>query len=149
MTDIRFYHMERQSLEQVLPSLLTKALEQGKRIVVKGRDEKDIERINEYLWTYNPDTFLPHGSKKDGHPASQPVWLTTEEENPNAADVLILVQGAQSETIADYALCCEMLDGNDKDSVASARDRWKTYKNGGHSVTYWQQGAKGWEKKEG
>ena len=149
MTDIRFYHMERQGLEQVLPALLVKALEQGKRVVVKTRDENETERLNEYLWTYNPDSFLPHGTKRDGHPAQQPVWLTSVDENPNAADVLILTQGAQSPVVADFALCCELLDGHDQDSVTGARTRWKTYKDSGHSVTYWQQGAKGWEKKEG
>lgn len=148
MTDIRFYHLERQSLEQALPALLAKALEQARRVVVKAPDEADIEALDTQLWTYDPASFLPHGSARDGEAARQPVWLTTEDENPNNANVLILVRGAQSAMLADFSLCCEMLDGRDESAVAQARARWKTYSEAGHSVTYWQQGEKGWEKKE-
>jgi DNA polymerase III subunit chi len=147
MTEIRFYHLERQGLEQVLPSILAKALERGSRVIVKTADEKEAERLNEFLWTYNPDSFLPHGTKKDGFTDQQPVILTSADENPNGADVLILTQGTQSAMQGDFKLCCEMLDGRNENEVAGARARWKTYKDAGFEVTYWQQGDKGWEKK--
>ena len=149
MTEIRFYHLEHQSLDQVLPALLTKALEQGKRVVIKAINEKEVERLNDHLWTYHPDSFMPHGSKKDGYETDQPVWLTTSDENPNGASVLILTQGTESNMHSAYSLCCEMLDGHDTETVTQARTRWQTYKDSGHTVTYWQQGDKGWEKKTG
>ncbi len=148
MADIRFYHLQRQSEEQVLPVLLAKALEGGHRVVVKTSDDKESERLNEHLWTYRPDSFLPHGSKKDGTPELQPVWITADEENPNSADVLILTQTAETEMTGGFALCCEMLDGRNDDAVKAARTRWKAYKESGHSVTYWQQSERGaWEEK--
>lgn len=136
-------------MEQVLPGLISKALENGHRVLVKTTDAKQTERLNEYLWTYNPDSFLPHGSDKDAHPAQQPVFLTASNENPNNADVLILTSGAQSDDHKNFKLCCEMLDGRNEEAVAGARDRWKKYKDEGFTVTYWQQGDKGWEKKSG
>ncbi len=147
MTEVRFYHMERQGLEQVLPGLLMKALENGHRIIVKLRDEKEAERLSEHLWIFRPDIFLPHGTKKDGHAAHQPVWITSEDGNPNGADLLILAQGAQTPSLEGFKLCCEMLDGKNEDETSSARARWKIYKESGLSLTYWQQGEKSWEKK--
>ena len=147
MSDIRFYHLERQSLDQALPALLSKALKNGHRIVVKIPDEREIQRLNDYLWTWRPDSFLPHGSAKDGFGEDQPVWLTSGEDNPNGADVLILTHGTTSESLADYALCCEMLDGRNDEAISAARQRWSAYKEDGHQVTYWQQTEKGWEKK--
>ena len=149
MSEVRFYHLEQQSLEQVLPALLSKALENGHRILVKTPDDHMAERLNDYLWTYNPNSFLPHGSKKDGHAELQPIWLTSEDENPNDADVLILTGGAASENMNDYQLCCELFDGRNEAAVTEARTRWKTYQEAGHDITYWQQGDKGWEKKSG
>ena len=146
-TEIRFYHLERQTLDEVLPSLLSKALESGKRIVVKAANDKEVERLNDHLWVYNPNSFIPHGSQKNGEAERQPVWLTSIDENPNSADVLILCQGTNSAIMKNFALCCEMLDGRDADAASSARARWKQYKDDGFTVTYWQQGAKGWEKK--
>jgi DNA polymerase-3 subunit chi len=147
MTEIRFYHMERQGIEQVLPSLLMKALENGHRILVKAPDEPEAERLNEILWTFRPDIFLPHGTKKDGHSDRQPIFLTSTNDNPNNADVLILTGGTESDSIADFKLCCELLDGRDGEQIEQARARWKKYKDEGHTLTYWQQGEKSWEKK--
>jgi len=151
MTEIRFYHMERSSLEQTLPMLLQKASQQGHKIIVKTASEQATEALNAHLWTYNPDSFLPHGSSNDtkkDHISNQPIWLTDQDENPNKADLLILTQNTTSENMADYKLCCEMLNGTDQDAVQSARNRWKNYKEQGFEVTYWQQSPNGgWEQK--
>jgi DNA polymerase-3 subunit chi len=147
MTDVRFYHMERQSLEQVLPALLAKALENGHRILIKTANEAEAERLAEYLWTYRPEVFMPHGTKKDGHDSEQPIYLTAGNDNPNGADVLILTNGTTADDISNFKLCCEMLDGRDPEQVGNARERWKSYKDSGHALTYWQQGEKSWEKK--
>ena len=148
MTEIRFYHLQTQSQIQALPLLLSKAVERGMRVVLKLRDEGQVEQLNDILWTFAPDSFLPHGSKKDGNADRQPVWLTAADENPNSASVLFLGQGAESEIQKDFTLCCEMLDGQDEAAISSARQRWKIYKEQGFDVTYWQQNPRGgWEQK--
>lgn len=147
MTDVNFYHLQRSSLEQTLPKLLEKVLQAGKRAVVMARSEERVEALNTLLWTYDPNSFLAHGSKNDGNPAHQPVWLTTEDENPNGASVLLLTDGAVSARLGDYERCLEVFDGRDTERVAEARERWTGYKSAGHAVTYWQQGERGWEKK--
>jgi DNA polymerase-3 subunit chi len=115
-------------------------------VVVAGSTER-VEQLNSHLWTYDPASFLPHGSAKDGNAAEQPIWLTAQDENPNGADLLILTDGAASDRVAGFALCCELFDGNDSDAVQAARGRWKAYKEAGHAVTYWKQGERGgWEK---
>lgn len=147
MTDVNFYHLQRSSLEQTLPKLLEKVLQAGKRAVVMARSEERVEALNALLWTYDPNSFLPHGSKADGHAPEQPVWLTTQDENPNGAAVLVLTDGAASARLADYERCLDVFDGRDAGRVADARERWTGYKEAGHAVTYWQQGERGWEKK--
>lgn len=148
MSEVRFYHLERQSQMQVLPLLLSKALERGHRIVVKMDNVATVEQMNDHLWTYNPNVFLPHGSAKNGNAALQPIYLTDQDENPNDADVLILCSGARSEMQGDFTLCCEMLNGHDAEDVSAARARWKEYKKREFDVTYWQQNERGgWDKK--
>ena len=149
MTEIRFYHLQRTTLEGALPPMLEKTLDRGQRAVVLAGSEERVERLNDHLWTYNERSFLPHGSARDGHAAMQPVWLTTADENPNGARVLFLTEGAVSEKVADFELCVELFDGNDPIAVEAARQRWKDYRDAGHQLTYWQQGAAGWEKKAG
>lgn len=147
MTEIRFYHLERSPLEQVLPKMLLTSLQRGWRAVVIARSDERVEALNALLWVYDKDGFLPHGTKRENHADKQPVWLTTEEENPNGAHVAFLVDGSEIADPANFKLCCEMFDGRDDEAVQRARGHWKTWKEAGHEVTYWQQTDKGWEKK--
>lgn len=147
MTDISFYHLQKWPLEAALPKLLEKVSDTGMRAVVVTGSKERVEFISSRLWTFRPDSWLPHGSAADGRPADQPIWLTADDENPNGSDVLILTDGATSAQIASFARVLEMFDGNDPEAVQSARDRWKTYKADGHAVTYWRQTDRGgWEK---
>ena len=94
MAQVDFYHLQNQTLENVLPRLLEKAYSTGKKIVVKIGNEERVEFINSTLWTYNDQSFLPHGSKKDGFGEEQPIWLTAGNDVPNGAEFLFLVDGA-------------------------------------------------------
>ena len=145
MTEIRFYHLTRKTLEQVLPELLEKTLERGLRAVVMTGSAERAEYLTQMLWTYDPNKFLPHGNAKDGNAGLQPIWLTAEDERPNGAEVLFLTDGAISWRLNDYARVCYIFDGTDPDALASARQRWSVDKAAGHELSYWQQTDKGWE----
>lgn len=149
MSEIRFYHLTTQSLEQALPAILSKALSGGRRAVLRLANDNEVRHFNEHLWVYNPDSFIPHGSKEDGHEGAQPIYLTAKAENPNGADMLVLCnQQAVPENIEDFSLCCDFINGQDGESVEAGRARWKAYKEAGHNLTYWQQNdAGGWEQK--
>lgn len=144
MTEIRFYHLTRKTLEQALPELLEKTLLNGWRAVVMAGSAERVEAITQQLWTYRPEGFLPHGNAKDGNAQAQPIWLTPLDERPNNAEVLFLTDGANSSLLPEYKRVCELFDGNDESAVAEARARWKQYKSEGHDISYWQQGEKGW-----
>ena len=144
MTEIRFYHLTRKTLEQALPELLEKTVERGWRAVVMAGSPERAEALTQHLWTYNPNSFLPHGNAKDGHAEAQPVWLTAEDERPNNPSILFLTDGAESARLGEYERVCEVFDGNDDETVAAARRRWAAYKSSGHDLSYWQQGERGW-----
>lgn len=145
-TEVRFYHMERSDLLQCLPALLSKALAGGRRVHIKA-PAAQIKKLDEHLWVFDPDAFLPHGLADGPHGASQPICVSAQDENVNSADMLILTHGQESAQIGQYALCCTMIDGRDDQAVAAARTQWKIYKEQGFALTYWQQTTQGWEKK--
>jgi len=148
MSEIRFYHLQRASLEDTLPVILERAYGRGERTLVMAGSLERVEALSAHLWTYKPDSFLPHGTAKDGTAAEQPIYLTAEPENPNAAKLLILCDGAERADCGEFPLVCEMFDGNDDMAVAAARERWKAYKDAGHKLVYFQQSAAGkWEEK--
>jgi DNA polymerase-3 subunit chi len=143
-----FYHLDRQPLERVLPSLIEKSLERGWRVVVQAVSEERLEALDTVLWTYKDDSFLPHGRSKDGSPERQPVYLTTGDDNPNGAKVRFLVEGTEAKCASDYVRLVYLFDGHDPAALEAARRQWQTSKDAGYAVTYWQQNETGrWEKK--
>src|SRR5215470_14552801 len=117
MTEVLFYHLEHQPLERVLPNLVERTLERGWRAVVQAGSEERVEALDTLLWTYREDSFLPHGTRRDGSPEAQPVFLTTGEDNPNGATVRFLVDGAQAADVAAYERVVYLFDGRDGNAV--------------------------------
>ena len=147
MAEIGFYHLRSMPLERALPSILERGVAAGHRIVVIAGSSERVEHLNDLLWTYNDASFLPHGSARDGNAERQPIWLTASDENPNAATMLVLVDGAGSSRLDGYARCCDIFDGNDEAAVAAARRRWQDAKAAGHQLVYWEQTEGKWEKR--
>jgi DNA polymerase III subunit chi len=104
--------------------------------------------LNAILWTFSEESWLPHGSARDGEAALQPIWLTDGEENPNNATVLVLCDGARPTSLDGWDRCLDLFDGNDENAVLAARERWKTWKAEGHQLVYYQQTERGgWDEK--
>src|SRR4029453_13388342 len=138
-TEVYFYHLERGTLDDVLPNLLERSLKRGWRAAVQAASEERVEALDTLLWTYAEESFLPHGTKRDGNDAAQPVYLTIEDANPNGATVRFLVDGAEAAEHAGYARIVYLFDGHDGAAVSRAREQWKAAKAAGCEVTYWQQ----------
>lgn len=148
MTPVYFYHLERQPLEKVLPRLLATSLERGWRVVVQAGSEERAEALAALLWTYDDESFLPHGTKQDGSPDLQPIWLTAEDENPNAANIRFYVDGAPVNNIDGLTRAVILFDGQDGEAVERARDGWRRFKGEGREVSYWQQDEQGrWQNR--
>jgi DNA polymerase-3 subunit chi len=149
MTEILFYHLQRHPLERVLPALVEKSLERGWRVVVQAASEERIEALDAHLWIFRDDSFLPHGTWREPEAAEQPVLLTVHDGNPNGAAVRFLLDGAPVPADAgDYERIVLLIDGNDPDAVAAARERWSEGRAKGFEVTYWQADENGrWQRK--
>jgi DNA polymerase-3 subunit chi len=148
MTEVLFYQLERQPLDQVLPGLLEKTLERGWRAVVQAGGAERLEALDGLLWTYREESFLPHGTASDGSSDRQPIFLTAGEDNPNGASIRFFVDGAECGELGGYVRVVYLFDGRDQDALQQARRQWKTVKAAGHDCTYWQQNDRGrWEKK--
>lgn len=149
MKEIRFYHMTQSPLEKTLPDLLAKTLGRGWRAVVVLENRGAIDEISSLIWGYRPHAFLAHSVKGDGMEKESPLYLSTEIENPNSANVLFLCNGTILGGEGDYDLVCDLFDGRFDDTKAAARERYVAYREKGYSLTYWQQTETGWTNQNG
>ena len=148
MTETRFYHLERRRVDEALPTLLEHALDEGRRVLVRASSDEMVAALNERLWTYDDASFLPHGAAGDGDPMTQPVFLTTELENANAATMLVRLSGAETGDAEDaFDLVVILFDGRDETVLAQARGEWRRLKDQGRAISYWRESDEGgWER---
>ena len=146
--EVYFYHLERRTLDDVLPTLLELSLKRGWRAAVQAASEERVAALDTLLWTYRDEGFLPHGTARDGRASSQPIYLTADEDNPNEAQVRFLVDGATLADPSPYLRVAYVFDGRDQGAVDQARQAWQDAKLRGDAVSYWQQDPSGrWQEK--
>ncbi|HEX4158120.1 MAG TPA: DNA polymerase III subunit chi [Rhizomicrobium sp.] len=151
MSEVLFYHLERQSLDEVLPGLVERTLARGWRALIRADSAERAQAIDNLLWTWSEESFLPHAQAGDGDPAKQPVLIAVEDVNPGRADVLFLVGGMAPRSwdgeATEFKRIVVLFDGRDASALSGARTAWSAARQSGHDATYWRQSAGGrWEK---
>ncbi len=147
MAEIGFYHLTRTSADQALPLLLGRTLATGQRAVIRCASEDRVTALDTALWLCPEPDWLPHGTKATGDADLQPIWITTEDDAPNGAKFLFLLDNTSSEKLETYTRVFDLFDGTDENAVTAARLRYTTARTAGHPLTYHQQGPRGWERR--
>lgn len=121
----------------------------GWRVVVRGRDEKMLDRLDEQLWVFPKESFLPHGRAGGPRDADQPVLLTTAADRPNGAECVVSVDGADfgDDELSDLPRVCVVFDGKNPAAVKTAREQWRRITGAGHVAKYWSQDSGSWQLK--
>ena len=149
MPEIRFYHTQYKTAQEVLPDLLLKALSRQMRVVCKLADTATCQDYDDYLWQFSKNHFLPHGLATDSDAALQPVLLTDTDTALNLAKTMMVLDNAALPSATDYDLICLIFDGRNPMHVQHARGQWALLKDQANIIlTYWQQQENGqWQSK--
>lgn len=141
MAEVYFYHLTTAPLERTVPDLVEKTLARGWKAVLRIGSSGTLEAVDWLLWTFRQDAFLPHGTSGMPYPDRQPIYLTSGDEVPNGADILMLIDRARAEPaeMARFSRTCLIFDGNDPEALAFARDDWRRVADAGLAAVYWAQ----------
>lgn len=147
---VMFYHLTASGMEETARNLLTRSLQAGWRVMLRGTDVARLQRLDGMLWQGPDDSFLPHGLEGGPHDARQPVLLGTGAIG-NEAQALMAVDGAAVavEEATGLERVFILFDGRDLAAVAAARVQWKSLTDAGLAAQYWSEESGRWEKKAG
>lgn len=148
MGAVYFYHLTDTPLDQTLPMLVGKARGAGWRVLVRGRGEAMLKRLDDRLWAGQPTSFLPHGFAGGPHDARQPVLLGMDTPAVGF-DCVMSVDGAAitADEVGAAQRCCILFDGYDEAALNHARGQWKMLANADVQAQYWAQVDGSWVKK--
>jgi DNA polymerase-3 subunit chi len=137
---VDFYHLAASPLERVLPSICEKVLGNGERLLIVG-EEPLLAQLDEQLWSYSPEAFLPHGRSDKVSPETQPILLSPSVEVLNGATNIALADGIWRDEALAFARTFYFFDSA---HLETARASWRTLKAGGEAeLRYWKQSETG------
>lgn len=141
---VDFYHLTVQPLDRVLPRIAERVVEGGGRLLVVADGAEQRAAIDRLLWTYAPESFLPH-AQSGGGDAAQPILIAAEATAANAARNIVLADGIWREEALGFDRAFHFFDA---ERIAEARGAWKALaERAGIERRYWKQNDAGrWEQ---
>ena len=133
---VDFYHLTASPLERVLPTIAEKVLAAGNRLLIVA-EEPLLAALDRLLWTYAPDSFLPHGQAGGAAAEAQTVLLSAEPVAANRATNIALADGRWREEALRFERAFYFFDAAHLDDARSA---WRSLKGAeGVEPRYWKQ----------
>lgn len=134
---VDFYHLVASPLERVLPRIAERVVGGDGRLVIVAGDARQRQSLDRLLWTYAPESFLPHAQAGGGRDADQPILIAKNVVASNGARNVALVDGVWRDEALTFERAFHFFDG---DSVSAARQAWKALgERDGVERRYWKQ----------
>ncbi|MEN2784879.1 DNA polymerase III subunit chi [Sphingomonas qilianensis] len=142
---VDFYHLTTTPLERALPQIAEKVLSSGARLLIVAESATQRAALDRLLWSYAPESFLPHAEAGGSSDAAQPVLISSEATPVNGAQRIALVDGAWREEALGFERAFHFFDG---ERILEARAAWKALAaRDGVERRYWKQNDNGrWEQ---
>ena len=126
MAQINFYSLTQGDAEsrlEVACRLAEKAFGLGHKIFIQVNDEQQRRQLDELLWLFKANSFIPHAIGNSGSE------LVEIDIKPSAVhqDVLINLSSGGCEQFQHYSRINEIV-GPDKDSLDNGRRNYRFYK---------------------
>jgi DNA polymerase-3 subunit chi len=143
-----FYHLKSAGLDDTVTMILTRAIGQGWRVMLRSPDKGILDHLDGKLWLGPEDSFLPHGLQGGPHDADQPVLLGSGAIT-NGAKGLFLLSGADADRaeLSGLERVWVLFDGQDTAAVQVAREQWTRLTGWGLAAQYWSDETGSWVKK--
>ncbi|MEG3086348.1 DNA polymerase III subunit chi [Sphingomonas sp. PB4P5] len=142
---VDFYHLTTTPLDRALPQIAEKVLSSGARLLIVAESAAQRQALDRLLWSYAPESFLPHAEAGGPNDAVQPILLSAEPVPINGAKHIALVDGIWREQALNFERAFHFFDG---DRITEARTAWKALADrDGVERRYWKQNDNGrWEQ---
>lgn len=114
--------------------IIEKAFQQKHSIFVQAGSRTEAEQLDELLWNFRPDSFIPHHLVGEGPTPPPPVRIGWAGIPPEARD---LVVNLGLEAVPDPRRFRRLIEivGGDETLREPARQHWRQYKQQGYAVT--------------
>lgn len=136
MPRVDFYVLEAPSHEGLLRQacrLAEKAWQMGHRVYIATPSADATRQLDELLWTFRPDSFVPHGRYPETGGNDLPILIGHDSQPEDGAGVLVNLTPSVPEFHERFERIAEFVSG-DEESRHLGRERFRYYRDRGYDV---------------
>ena len=141
MTQVDFYILgdqSRRTLELMVCQLCSKALDNNMHVYINVRDEQQAVQLDELLWTFKPESFLPHQNLISDNNMSKtyemPIIINKGDQIPQGYDQLLINLDTNIPQFFSRFNRVAELVGDDENEKQLGRDRYRFYLERGYQL---------------
>ena len=136
MTKIDFYQIESDEAPLLFSCrLIAKIYRMGHQVHIHSESEVQAGEIDSLLWSFRPESFIPHSLDSVKEEAPVRIGYSGMEEPNTHQEVLVNLSGSVPDFFSRFERVAEVVPHN-TDSRDAARKNFKFYKDRGYEIKY-------------
>lgn len=137
MPKVNFYLLKQSGVEalQLFACKLAEQLSrQGQRVYLHAANADEAQALDQLLWSFAPESFVPHARCEDPAAATAQVLIGTGGA-PAHCNCLLNLTDAEAPAHAGLTAVAEFVQNNEA-AKAQSRARWNSYKQQGWELQH-------------
>jgi DNA polymerase-3 subunit chi len=137
MPRIDFYIIDETSAQARLAlacRLIEKARKNRHRVFINAGSDQQANQLDELLWTYRDDSFLPHNLYGEGPEPAPPIQIGCQVTPAKHRDILLNLSDDVPAFFTQFARILEIVT-NEPAVQTSSREHYRHYRACGHEIS--------------
>ncbi|GGB05491.1 DNA polymerase III subunit chi [Agarivorans gilvus] len=121
-----------EALDSIACQILAQYYQAGERILVYTSSKQHAERLDEVLWQFEPEQFVPHNLSGEGPQGGAPVEITWQAPRQRR-QCLVNLTNSVPDFARNFQHIIDFVPA-DETGKAAARERYRVYRQQGLSL---------------
>ena len=143
---VYFYNSSQRDTVSDISVLTEKLFLKNDSIAIFCTDQETVAVVDDFLWAYKEDGFIPHSIKKNEKTSVYPILITTSIDEGYEHDVLLVLNGVliKEQDWQKFAKIYYFFDDQDNKEKENARSMWKSLFSLNAECKYWVNKKNQW-----
>jgi DNA polymerase-3 subunit chi len=132
MTEVLFVEVTTSRLELRACEIAEEIYGRGETLQILASDPTQASRLDDLLWAFRPDSFIPHGMlEPNGSNPGLPVVISTREHTVPGIRHLLMLEFSSPEFLRSFTQAIHLVVVDNRERREASRKYWVQLRNAG------------------